>query len=576
MDYLFRRRHRLALLVLCGLVLQASWILFWTTSGPVRIGDTDFSSAALPAGPLGGLIGFVEHASGLLPEIGPLPLLSLAASLGLSLALAGAAYVAGLVVLYRGAAARRGASGVVLGFALLFQLTMLLMPGVFSTDIFSYLVYGQLAGVYGLNPYIHAPSDLVGNPLVPYVYEGWRSLSSPYGPVWSSVSAALAPSLEPLAVEQQMVVHKLLMGAVHLVNLGLVWLLLGRGALTAASSAVRVSTFAIFAWNPLVLLEMTGNGHNDGLMLMLLLAGLIPLASRRVQWRNQRWVLSGALLAASALVKYATLPVALVAGIAWARELPTLRARLAWLGGASAVMLGIGVLAFRPWYAGLETVLPAFNEVNGTHAAHSVTAWLEHVLADALSANQPEATEASELTARFIVTTVAAAIAGGYILYELRSFFRRPIGNVPLQDVCASSARISLALLLLVKGEMHVWYLAWPLVLAMIADPRGPVCRLAIGLTVTMLPVDYMLLGNWGAEVPSWTRWMVEFGSLLLPCAVVGLPAVRELAPRVLRRWRGRNALPETVGWPAVDQDPGAGAPGQSRRALRRADPAVS
>jgi len=52
----------------------------------------------------------------------------------------------------------------------------------------------------------------------------------------------------------------------HLVNCVLIWVILGK----LAPARRLLGTF-LYAWNPLALIELAGNGHNDGMLICLLL-----------------------------------------------------------------------------------------------------------------------------------------------------------------------------------------------------------------------------------------------------------------------------------------------------------------
>jgi hypothetical protein len=220
----------LARLLVAGAVMQAGWLLLWTVSPNARVSATLANPwAEAPTSIWDWTLAVIETLGERFPTLGALPHLNVAGSLGVALAIVGAGYLAGIVVLDRGLARLRGAGRIVIAFSAVFQLTLILIPGVFSTDVYSYLIYGEMAGVYGLNPYVVTPDLMSNNPLLPWIYDDWRSLASPYGPLWTSISAALAPLLAPMDISHQVLIHKLLMNLVHLVNLVLLTLLLKRG-----------------------------------------------------------------------------------------------------------------------------------------------------------------------------------------------------------------------------------------------------------------------------------------------------------------------------------------------------------
>ena len=120
----------------------------------------------------------------------------------------------------------------------------------------------------------------------------------------------------------------------------------------------------------MLLLEFGGNGHNDALMLTLLLAALIPIARLTANASAERrgrleWAAGMLLLTLSALVKYATLLVGVFATVEWARELRDRRARLFWIGGTLVAAALVAVAMYWPWYAGPRMLGPAVDEING-------------------------------------------------------------------------------------------------------------------------------------------------------------------------------------------------------------------
>src|SRR5205085_7771055 len=65
----------------------------------------------------------------------------------------------------------------------------------------------------------------------------------------------------------------------HLINCVLVWAILGKIA-----PSTRLSGTLLYAWNPLILIELVANGHNDGAVICLLLLGLWFYAQQKGAW----------------------------------------------------------------------------------------------------------------------------------------------------------------------------------------------------------------------------------------------------------------------------------------------------
>jgi len=167
---------------------------------------------------------------------------------------------------------RRWLLWAVVGVAALLGLTLVLSPALPSDDIFSYILYGRISAVHHANPLITTPATFTGDPYLPLVF--WRNTRSVYGPVWLLLSGGL--SLVAQALGGSLVVYvalfKLLGLLAHLANALLIWRILGRIA-----PRRQLSGTLFYAWNPLCLLEFCASGHNDAVMLTLLLLGVYCL-----------------------------------------------------------------------------------------------------------------------------------------------------------------------------------------------------------------------------------------------------------------------------------------------------------
>lgn len=194
---------------------------------------------------------------------------------------------------------RRGSSAatiVVLGFGSVFLVMQLASPAMPSTDVYSYIIYGRVHGIYGGDAYVDLPASYPGDPYLALVY--WKYVPSYYGPLWTLLSAGLARwggddvAFTVLLFRCTAVAGALAVGA-------MIWLLSrvmapGRGSLC----------LAVWLWNPLLVVESGMGGHNEGIMLApLLLACWLALRGRLV--------IAGAALTAGALVKVVALLAAL-------------------------------------------------------------------------------------------------------------------------------------------------------------------------------------------------------------------------------------------------------------------------
>ncbi|HUY77494.1 MAG TPA: hypothetical protein VMV29_12035 [Ktedonobacterales bacterium] len=161
---------------------------------------------------------------------------------------------------------------VVLGVTALLGLTLVCSPALPSDDIFSYILYGRISAVHHANPLITTPAAFTGDPFLPLVF--WRNTRSVYGPAWLLLSGGLSLLAQALggSLVVYVVLFKLLGLLAHLANALLIWRILGRLA-----PRRQLSGTLFYAWNPLCLLEFCASGHNDAVMLTLLLLGVYGL-----------------------------------------------------------------------------------------------------------------------------------------------------------------------------------------------------------------------------------------------------------------------------------------------------------
>src|SRR5205085_2649874 len=143
----------------------------------------------------------------------------------------------------------------------------------------------------------------------------WQAVPSAYGPTFTWLSALLA-GLGGGRVFATAVAFK---GAAALFSLLGAWLIRELGRAVDAGSSLR--PLLVYAWNPLVIIESAGMGHNDTFMMALALGGLL-LAQRQRPW------LGFALMVLAADVKQVAGVVGLLFACQFLAAAPTARARL--------------------------------------------------------------------------------------------------------------------------------------------------------------------------------------------------------------------------------------------------------
>lgn len=239
-------------------------------------------------------------------------------------ALAMALSVAGILVLGAAWWASRGA-GVrhQLHAGALWALPLLAAPPLASRDLYAYAGQAALVAA-GRDPYEQGPAALPG-PLSAGVDDVWRDAPAPYGPVWLWLAGLVARLTGDALVPA-------LVGLRLLAVLGVV--LVAWALLRLAPGSGRAVWLGVA--NPLVLLHFVGGGHNDALMVGLLMAGVAVAFTVRVPWSLPAaavLVTLAALVKVPALAALAYLP---LAAVGWPA-----RARAALVAGGAAVATAV-------------------------------------------------------------------------------------------------------------------------------------------------------------------------------------------------------------------------------------------
>jgi hypothetical protein len=508
----------LAGLAAAGLVLELGFLIVWMVSFRLTH-NQEFTKQYLQQFPaLQELLDrLFALARPVVPNIEPPPDLNLpTAVMAVGFVVAGLGYLGAIVLLDRGAARGRPALGLVLLFALLFQATVLVMPGLFSQDIFGYLEYGQIPAVHHLNPYIWPPSAFNRDPLLQWVAPIWRTLPSPYGPVWTDLNWLLAQVLYGRSIIDQVEAYKLLANVLHLLTLGLVWWLLGR--LLPAPRA-RLTAFAVFAWNPLVLFESPGNGHNDDLALFALLLGFVPLVmGARARVLDGRYLGAVALFTVSGFVKYLSAVCGPFLVVAWARQLRTWRARAAAVVLAGVLAGVVTALLFAPWLELPDSLDPVLSQTGGSLYANTLPDLVSLHVADQHLVPRGMTLAVARATARGWMRLAVDAVFVVYLAWEVWWLWRAagPGGMPAARALVRSSTRVLMVVILVVSIWVQTWYFVMPLALAALLGWRATLTKVVVGYTLTALPVLYTHY-YLQEDAPDGIFWLYGLLPLLVP-----------------------------------------------------------
>jgi alpha-1,6-mannosyltransferase len=357
--------------------------------------------------------------------------------------------------------------------ALLWALPLLVAPPRYSQDLHAYAGQAALV-VAGRDPYAAGPGAL-GGLLTSGVDDVWLDAPSPYGPVWLWLAG---------------LVVRLTGDALTPALLGLRLLSVAGVVLTAWALGRLAADPARALWlgvaNPLVLLHLVAGGHNDALMVGLLLAGL-AVARRHL-------VVAAVLVTLAALVKVPAL-----AGLAYLPLLTTRRVRAAGVVPAVAAVTAVAVSAGTGlgwgWLGTLDTGRARLSLLSPLTGLGTAVGALDAVL---------------------LVGAVGAAVLSAVLLVLA------VVGRLdPLLALGLTLLGVSVLL-----PVVQPWYLLWGV--CVLAASVGPRAAAALGAASLVLCL---------AIAPS--------GRHVVRPPLYGLPTLLAAAVAVAV-WRGRPAVPHT------------------------------
>lgn len=240
--------------------------------------------------------------------------------------------------------ARRPRLKTLLSLALLLSIPLLLLPNLLSGDIYSYISFGRIAALFGGNPFADAPGRFAGDPYLKWV--DWTNVPSVYGPGWIYPSMVLTYLVEMIwpSVVSYVLAYKLLALGLHLLNGVLLWAILARWRPEQQAWGT-----ALYLLNPLPLIEFAGNGHNDALMIALILCAVL------LHLRRQSRLAVAALMLA-VLVKWIALPLLGLYGVMLLRQAGSVRSGLRVALTSAAICLALAVGLYAPYWRGLATL----------------------------------------------------------------------------------------------------------------------------------------------------------------------------------------------------------------------------
>jgi len=381
----------------------------------------------------------------------------LAVDLGFTLGLLGAGFGALAWAVFGVRRAPLGRAGL-LSLAVILRLLLLPLPPTLSDDVLRYVWDGKVLSA-GANPYGLAPQ---AEQLEGLRDERWRVM--PHRDV-EAVYPPLALTLFSIAARfpRPVLAWKILVTALELAGCALL-------ASLAARRGLDMRRVALYAWNPLVTLEVAGMGHVDAVGVALVIATVWALDARRA-WAPV--AAAGAVLAK--LVPLPAIPL-------WARRAP----RPARFAVVSAAVVAAGLAPVLWATGGVPPGWIRFGvswEFNGPlyEPLWRLVAALRLDEAVKLGLDRLKLwTDAHELWNRFYPYVYPRLLAKG-MLAALLAWMLWRLWKDRQADATATTGR-TFAALVLCSATVYPWYLLWVLPWAALA--RQPAWLALTGLVL--------------------------------------------------------------------------------------------
>jgi hypothetical protein len=429
---------------------------------------------------------------------------------------------------------------VLVGFPLLFVALLIAVYPATSVDLFDYLFRGRMAARYNANTFVRVPADFSSDPLFDFV--AWRRAVTAYGPLWEALSwltARLAGEIPVPAIAwlRDAQLLRLILAFKALNTLG--FLLCGAaiwGALGRIAPRQRWLGLYLWLWNPLVLWETAGAGHNDAWMALFIVLAVWAFvrgeprtenreprsenreprearyASRAMFGAFARPIAAFLALIGGALVKFLPLflgPLFLSAGL---RRLPSSRARVQLFLWGGAASLAAVVLAYAPFWAGWAT----FRNF-GDRATLFTATWPAVLQAELIARGT------DKLLAQRSASLIGLCLLLGGTAWSAWRAWRAP------ERVAAHTLWLLLWFLFVCNPWFQPWYMIWPLALVALQPWRermllvvGMLCCTAMLGCYTAWTFLRPQLG-WGVDSAAWNALLclLIYGPPLL---TLGMP----------------------------------------------------
>ena len=385
-----------------------------------------------------------------------------------------------------------------LSIPVVFHVALALRTPRLSQDLFSYMGQGYLGIVPGSNPLLRPASDAAMTAIGPGLGAyGWGGVVgvTPYGILWTRMEMAIMHATSD--VPTALLLFKTVVLLLSMATAAAIWSFVGK-----AAPRWQVTSTLAYLWNPLFVVELAGEGHNDVLMVAAVMVGLAALVAHRT-------ALGGIALFLGVFTKYVPLlfvPPQLV----WAYR--TRRSTGALLSSVGLAVLGglvIAAVLYAPLWAGTASFTGILHRADPISSASPFGA-LNWVLR-----RSPLRAHAGQLSLLFVILPVIAFV-----------FWRSAkVKDAPgLARVCGT---VALLFLLGAAPDYWPWYSILPAVLFIAsADPEALFLAVVLAVCARLIAPFNALFVNGVIGMKLGKGLMTGVGATV-PLLVAGVLALR-------------------------------------------------
>ncbi|MCC6628751.1 MAG: hypothetical protein IT340_15275 [Chloroflexi bacterium] len=390
-------------------------------------------------------------------------------------------------------------------FAVLYCTLFVFVRPEMTVDIIDYAFRSRMILDYGISPLTNAPDDLPESAAWLKLLH-WREIPTPYGPLWLAIGLgtyrlagdSLLANLYALKALSAMAV----LGCLSLFGV----------ALRRTAPGWIATAIVLFGWNPLVLIELICNGHNDGVMVFFIVTALAAAL-------HERWLLVLPALAAAVLIKATAalfIPFVLIAGLRHVLTRPHRRVIGGVIGGG-LIGLALVISLYGLFWAGPDTLRHLSRAQLGTVINSPVAALL--VLSKYI---------ALPVETRVVAILVVANAA--FVATYLICLVRLGKGRASLVTACFDGVA---AFLFIGATWFWPWYVVWLLApAALLRDGRRQVLAMALSATA----LAYYLVKPLGLTSVGYS-WALLVLFILPVTAVIMVDLWQRWSTRRLERW---------------------------------------